>query len=525
VVVSPGFGQTKSSVATDARALAEHGYLAVAWTMRGFNPLATDGGRIALDAADTEGADLSRLVDRLAARNDVLQDGPGDPRVGLTGESYGGGISLMGASLDKRVDAVVPVITWHSLADSLLPGDVFKAQYAAVFFAGGGTGCGRFAARVCATYQRIAVTGRATAADRALLAGSSPDVSRITAPTLLLQGEDDTLFPLSESLATAQQLRRQGTPVALDWLKGGHDAPFGKAGEARIRALTATWFDRWLKKNTRVRTGALFRWDRSTGDPGAAAELPPLRPVQAVAVEGQAEQTVTNPAGGRPASISSVPGAGALGGLASGLGFDLPGQTASWQTAPLARTRELLGAGSLRVHVTSSTGEAVLFAKVLDVSPSGSAKIPNGQVAPIRLTGVGGAGRDVTLALPALAHVVPAGNRVRVALAATDLGYAGPLSPASYDVRLDTASGVALPLVTLSAAKGYGALALVSGLIVAAVLALLLALVLRRRRHPPDLGDDDVPPVVISGLAKSYADGFRAVDGVDLVVERGMVLG
>ncbi len=526
VIVSPGFGQTKAGVAADARDLASRGYVALAWTMRGFDPLAADSGKIALDAPDTEVADLSRLIDHLALRADVLHDGPQDPRVALVGGSYGGGVSLLGAALDSRVDATVPVITWNSLESSLLPGDVFKAQYAAVFFAGGG-GCQLFAQRVCATYQRIAQTGRATAADRALLRASSPGpvASRITAPTLLIQGENDTLFPLSEALATAEALRAAGTPVHLAWLKGGHDVPFGAKGDAAVRALTANWLDRWLRRNPAVRTGPVFRWDRSNGNAGTASSLPPLRPADTLVLTGQPVQSVLNPPGGRPASISSVPGAGALGGLASGLGFDIPGQEASWQTAPLARTRELVGAGELRAHVTSGTGEAVLFAKVFDVAPDGSARIPGGQVAPVRLTGVGGAGRDVTFRLPTLAHVFPAGNRIRVVLAATDLGYAGPLSPAPYEISIAPATALALPLVTLSGARGYGTLGAVAGLLVAALLGVAVYVVLRRRRRPPDLGDDDVPPVVIRGLAKSYADGYRAVDGVDLVVERGQVLG
>ena len=527
VIVSPGFGQNKGSVAADARALADRGYVVLAWTMRGFN-FAVDGGKIALDAPDAEVADLSRLIDHLAQRPDVLHDSANDPRVGLVGGSYGGGVSLMGAALDKRVDAVVPVITWNSLESSLLPGGVFKAQYAAVFFAGAsGGGCRLFAARVCQTYTRIAQTGLATPADQALLRASSPGpiADRITAPTLLIQGEDDTLFPLSESLATARALKAKGTEVHLVWMKGGHDVPFGAAGESRIRAMTATWFDRWLRRDPRVRTGPVFGWDRSGGDPGRSASLPPIRPVGTVPVEGASSVTVTNPAGGRPSSISSVPGAGSLGGLASGLGFDIPGQEARWQTAPLAQTRELLGAGQLKVHVASTTGQAVLFAKVFDVAPDGSARLPNGQVAPIRLTDVGGPGRDVTLDLPTLAHVFPAGNRIRVSVASTDLAYAGPLAPASYDVSLVTTSALTLPLVALSGAKGYGNLALVSGLLLGLLLVVAAYVLVRRRRRPPDLGDDDVPPVVIRGLAKSYADGFRAVDGVDLVVERGQVLG
>src|SRR4051812_32502883 len=262
VIVSPGFGQTERDVPADARYLAEHGYVAVAWTMRGFQPFNTQAGRIALDAPDTEVKDLQRLIDLLSVRKDVQQDGPGDPRVGLMGESYGGGISLMGASLDKRVDAIVPIITWSSLRSALLPGGVFKAQYASIFFSlTSRNGCALFAERVCKTYTHLATTGTADATDLRLLDYSSPDLSRIQAPTLLIQGEDDTLFPLSESLATATALQKQGTPVALRWLRGGHDKSFSSAQEGRIRAMAGTWFDRYLKRQ-QVSTGPVFAWHR-----------------------------------------------------------------------------------------------------------------------------------------------------------------------------------------------------------------------------------------------------------------------
>jgi len=154
VVVSPGFGQSKTAVDADARDLAAHGYVVLAWSLRGFG---RSTGRIALDAPDTEVKDLTLLIDRLAQTPEVLQDGPGDPRVGLAGPSYGGGISLMGATYDRRVDATVPIITWNSLNSAFLPGGVFKAQYASVFFASGPGGpCARFAQRVCEAYTRLA---------------------------------------------------------------------------------------------------------------------------------------------------------------------------------------------------------------------------------------------------------------------------------------------------------------------------------------------------------------------------------
>jgi ABC-2 type transport system ATP-binding protein len=515
VVLSPGFGQTERSVATDARYLAQRGFVALTWTMRGFQPFNTQGGRIALDAPDTEVQDLKALITLLAERKEVLKDAPGDPRVGLMGQSYGGGISLMGAAYDTRVDAIVPGITWHSLRSALVPGGVFKAEYAAVLFnLANREGCRLFAARVCRTYQHLAVDGVATPADLRLLDYSSPPVERITAPTLLVQGEDDTLFPLTESLETAKALQAKGTPVALRWLKGGHDRPFDSATQARIRAMAATWFDRYLARRD-VSTGPLFAWHRSSGDDGSSSSLP-TKPAAVLRLSG-GTKTLTNPAGGRPATVSSLPGAAGVGDLAGALGFELPGQSASWETPVLPATREVLGQGTFTVRVESTTGEAVLFAKVYDVAPDGSATLPNGQLAPIRTRN-----GSVAIALPALAHVVPAGHRIRITVSSTDLAYAGPARPASYtlsDPRL------ALPLVPLSRARGYAGLALVAGLIALAVVLLGAGIWARRRRRAPDLGDDDAPPVVIRGLAKSYADGFRAVDGVDLVVEKGMVLG
>jgi ABC-2 type transport system ATP-binding protein len=520
VIVSPGFGQNKGSVKADAVYLAEHGYVALAWTMRGFNPLSTASGRIALDAPDTEGADVQRLIDELAKNPAVLQDGPGDPRVGLMGESYGGGIALQAAALDKRVDAIVPIITWSSLQSALVPGGVFKAQYASVFFAlGTAGGCRVFAQRVCDAYNRLAITGLETPGDKALLERTSADLARITAPTFLIQGLDDTLFPLSESLTTAKALQARGVPVHLAWLRGGHDKSFSSAKEGQIRSLARGWFDRYLRRST-ASSGPAFRWDRSVGSSGSSAVLP-VAAGSAVALTGKGG-ILTNPAGGRPASVSSIPGAGDLGGISSALGLELPGQSARWDSAPFAGSREILGGGSVRLHVTSTGDEAVLFVKVFDVAPDGSASLPGGQVAPVRLSGVGGAGRDVTLDLPVLAHVVPAGNHVRLVVSSTDLAYAGPLQPATYTV---SGAALTLPLVPLSGAKGYAGLALTSGLIALGLLLVGLTILLRRRRRAPDLGSDDVPPVVITGLAKSYANGFRAVDGVDMVVERGQVLG
>src|SRR5947207_3277949 len=63
VLVSPGFGGDKTSVAGTAQALAEHGYVALAYTPRGFGD---SGGFIHFDSPDYEVKDAELLVDHLA---------------------------------------------------------------------------------------------------------------------------------------------------------------------------------------------------------------------------------------------------------------------------------------------------------------------------------------------------------------------------------------------------------------------------------------------------------------------------
>src|SRR5215204_3853454 len=118
VVLAHGFGGSKDSVSDDARALAEHGYVVLTYSARGFG---RSTGQIGLNDPRFEIADLSTLLDLLAERDEVQLDGDGDPRVGVAGGSYGGGVALLGAAYDDRIDAIAPQITWNSLTAALFP--------------------------------------------------------------------------------------------------------------------------------------------------------------------------------------------------------------------------------------------------------------------------------------------------------------------------------------------------------------------------------------------------------------------
>ncbi|MEH0982853.1 alpha/beta fold hydrolase [Micromonospora sp. CPCC 205556] len=599
VLLAHGFGGTKDSVRSDADELVNRGYAVLTWTARGFG---RSGGQIHLDDPDHEVRDAQRLLDRLAARPEIRTDAAGDPRVGVVGGSYGGGLALLLAAQDQRVDAIVPMITWNDLARSFLPEStgrpatdgVFKKGWAGLFFGGGGnagsgpagiagvpsaqpqgapasagpaspapgagpgTGpgyapagaadpsCGRFAADVCAAYLRIATTGRADQAAVDRLRRSSPAgvLDRIKAPTLLVQGEADSLFPLTEADANARGIAAAGTPVRVAWFTGGHDGGAGPQSDSdRVDLLTAQWLDHYVKGGGEA-PGDDFTFSRIAGfdalDRGLVATGYRTTDYTGVAGDARREvpvtgpaQPVANPPAGNPAPISSVPFAGALGSLLDGVAGDIPGQHARFESAPLAEAVDVVGAPTVPIRAASPTGEAVLFVKLYDVDPTGAATLPDGLVAPVRLTGLPAtidAARPVTVTLPAIVRRIEAGHRLRVVVATADQAYATPAEPAVHvvaagdgPVSLPTVD--AEPIPTTATAWRW----VLVGLLAAIAVGLVVVVAVARRRHRRQ--DRSVHPeyagvpLAVRRLRKEYADGFVAVSQVDFEVHPGQVVG
>ncbi|MEH1125716.1 alpha/beta fold hydrolase [Micromonospora sp. CPCC 206061] len=557
VLLAHGFGGTKRSVAEDAKDLAEQGYAVLAYTARGFG---RSGGQIHLDSPDHEVRDAQRLLDWLAARPEVGKDAPNDPKVGVVGGSYGGALALLLAAQDPRVDAIVPMITWNDLSRSFLPQStgqqnvdgVFKKGWAGYFF-GGTTGdptCGRFAPDVCQAYLAMATTGRATTEGVELLRRSSPApvLDRIKAPTLLIQGEADSLFPLAEADANARGIAATGTPVRVAWFTGGHDGGEGPASDRdRMRFLTAQWLDHYVKGEGDAPSNS-FTWSRVAGfnalDRGLVTNgfsvdrYPGLggTATRQVALAGP-PQLIANPPGGNPAAISTLPGAGSFGGLASvaGVAMDLPGQHTHFESEPLAAAIDVAGSPTVSIRAASPSGEAVVFVKLYDVDPNGTATLPSGLIAPVRLTGLPttiAEAQPITVTLPAIVRRIEAGHTLRVSVATSDQGYATPVEPAVYTVALGAGDSVTLP--TIAAAEPIATTAalwrwVLAALLAAVALGLAVVVAIARRRHRRT--DTSVreeyadTPLVVDHLRKEYADGFVAVSDVDFTVERGQVVG
>ena len=544
ILLAHGFGGTKRDLASQARSLAQRGYVVLTYTARGFG---RSGGLIHLDAPAYEVADASLLTSYLATLPQVTKDDPGDPRVAVAGSSYGGALALLLGADDHRVDAVAADITWNDLAQALFPNaaggqpGVFKKLWAGELFGSAlketGGACGRFDPALCAAYQRAASAGEPNPAILALLKASSPArvLTQIKAPTLLSQGEQDSLFPLGQADANARGIAAGGTRVKMIWRTGGHDGATSTSDQVGYlddwfapvllhRGRADTSFDvavpgAGISSATGQNVAQSLRVDR--GYPGAST--------QPIAVVGGA-QTVNAPAGGNPAAVTSVPGLGdLLGAGAQGISAT-PGQVATFTSRPLPSSLLVAGSSTVALRVTAhGATDATLFASLHDVAPDGTDTLPEGLVAPIRLTGLTpGVPRTVRVALPGVVRDLPAGHRLALEVGTTDLAYALPSSPRSYSIALVGTS------VSVASVDGQVVRAgtpwswLIAGLGAMALLiagALLAAGRRGRRRRRAVVAELSGTPVAIEGLVKEYGDGYRAVDGVSFRVERGQVVG
>ena len=150
-------------------------------------------------------------------------------------------------------------------------------------------------------------------------------MGKVTAPTLLVQGIADSLFGLDQADATAQALAASGTPYAVRWSDGGHDAP--SSHEAEETEASYAWLDHYVRDRRAARESALptagftfptpaSRRSRARRPVDDAAHTPastaPQFPRERLPLAATAGGLL-HPPGGQPASMVAVPGSGSPG--------------------------------------------------------------------------------------------------------------------------------------------------------------------------------------------------------------------
>lgn len=534
ILTTNGFGGSKNDQAGLGEEFASLGYVVLSYSGLGFGG---SGCKITLDDPDYDGEAASQLISYLGGapgiaftdaahtiaaplQHDVIHDARDhaghadtyDPRVGMIGGSYGGEVQFAAASVDPRLDTIVPLITWNDLAYSLGPNNTdqtsgvttatpgaTKLIWGLLFSAEGILDglqdaqadpsrlfpCPNFATFVCPALVEAGTTGFFPPDAVASLqhASVATYMSKIRIPVLLMQGEFDTLFNLNEAAATYTALKKQGTPVSMVWQSWGHSDSTPAPGEIDLGSPNPTtqyetgriadWFAHYLKGSA-VGTGPAFAYFRDwidyTGNAAPAyatsSTFPvgtprtlylsggqALSPTAAGATTGA--QTLITPPAGAPSTIDPLD---ALGGyLPSGTSLpnvDLPGTTASWTGPTLTAPLDVAGSPVLTVSLSAPTaaltqglgpiGQLVLFVKVVDVGPDGTAALIKDQIAPIRVPDVT---KPVVVRLPAIVHQFAPGHHVGLVIAGGSLDYRGGLLPTPVTIAGGAGQTLVLPVV------------------------------------------------------------------------------
>jgi putative CocE/NonD family hydrolase len=533
ILTTNGFGGSKDDQADLGKLAAAHGYAVLSYSGLGFGG---SGCKISLDDPSYDGVAGSQLVSFLGGKAGIAKDAAGkpftlhdvqldkvardgkhyryDPRVGMIGGSYGGQIQFAVADVDPRLDTIVPIITWNDLAYSLAPNNTDltrgvtyndsapgteKFDWVSLFFGEGildglqgaqtdpsrDVGCPNFLDEACVAKAELDAGGFATPDVIAFARHASVTsyLKNIRIPTLLVQGEADTLFNLNEAAATYRALKAQGTPVKMIWQSWGHSNGTAAKGEysSGTDALSTyegqrffAWFDHYLK-GAEVPTGPGFSYYRDwvpfAGSGPDSVQFGTARqfPVgsrqtwylsgtdQLVAAKTKVQAgsaAYSNLGAGLPTSYSET--SALQGGVipdSSTPPTDAPGTFAAWSTPALRRAIDVVGIPTARLHVSAPTATDVapgtmleFFAKIYDVAPDGSVNLVHRLIAPVR---VADPTKPVVVTLPGIAHRFAAGHRIELVIAATDAAYKNgyPVQPVTVTTSKQAPGSLSLPVV------------------------------------------------------------------------------
>jgi len=408
--------------AMSIKALHQAGYNVLTWDPRGFGK---STGNAEVDNPKFEGRDGQVMLDWVAEQPEALTDAPGDPRVGMVGFSYGGGIQLTLAAIDCRVDVIVPGIAWHSIETSLFKNRTVKSGWASIL---SNTGGGHVDPHITSASKTGITTGLLSTEDEAWFVARGPGdlVDKITVPTLIVQGTVDGLFTLAEGTTNYDSFRRRDIPTAMIWFCGGHGTCLTDPGDPeRVSKVEQAWLKRYLTGDTSVDTGPRFEFVDQEGTSWTAPDLP--KADGSIEVTGSGSLALKAEGAAGPSTVKPAH-PDVLSGLVDGI---TPGPaTNSVDVAvdpgQFTGTEFALGAPSLSLAYTgtSPAGDKPtrVFAQLVD--ESGKLVVGN-QVTPIQVV-LDGQTHTVKVDLEPIAHKLTPGKKLTLQVVAVTPAYATP---------------------------------------------------------------------------------------------------
>jgi fermentation-respiration switch protein FrsA (DUF1100 family) len=413
----------------------------------------------------------------------LADEGVAEPRkIGATGVSYGGGMSLALAALRNRtmlpdgslipwqspggkameLAAAVPQWPWSDLAYSLMPNGT-TLDYATDSPYLGPSGKGRIGVEKASFVSGLFGTG--LAGSNYALPGTDPEadlpgwyalinagepydsnplakgiVEQITtyhsayyidhsqppAPLLIQNGWNDDLFPVDEAIRFYNRTRAQypGDPISLFLMDDGHARSQNKpADEALFRQRADAWFDHYLKGSGAEPSSSAAALTTVCGGPSEG-------PYEAASWDGlsggevrfgaQAPQTILPGAGNPATGLAFDPIAAGENPCGTAAGADQPG-VANYRLKVPAAGFTLLGSPTVEANLATTSAESELAARLLDVLPSGEERlVARGLLRP------GNGGSGVVFQLHPQAYRFAGGDSVKLELLPSDAPYARP---------------------------------------------------------------------------------------------------
>ena len=423
------------------------GYNVLTWDPRGFG---ASTGVATVDSVDHEARDVQALLDWLA---DPARGGA--RRRTATRESAWSAARTAAASssspppIDCRVDALVPVIAWHSLGTSLYKDETFKAGLGRRARPGGRRR--RSTPTWSAAYDQGVATGVLSDENVDWFVDRGPGdlVADIGVPTLLVGGTVDTLFTLDENVTNYEILVDAGVPAAMFWYCGGHGVCLSDAagtdadaGDAMTAAALA-----WLTaRSDRTRRPTSASRSRSSTRPGRCTRptLPADRRRARSRRRGRGTLALVVEGGAGPAPVPTGH-PDLLAGLVTPI---TPGPAANAVSVPIEIGDEeavIVGAPELTLTYSGTVADGErptrVFAQLVD---DATGFVVGNQITPVPVT-LDGERHEVTVPLEIVAHRAPAGSTLTLQVVATTVAYGQPRLDGSVDL---SDIHITLPVVT-----------------------------------------------------------------------------
>jgi predicted acyl esterase len=409
----------------------------------------------------------------------LADEGVAEPKkIGATGVSYGGGMSMALAALRNRtmlpdgtlvpwespggkemeLAAAVPQWPWSDLAYSLMPngstldtatdspylgpaGDA-KIGVEKLSYVSGLYGLGLAMSNYSATDTEANLTGWYTLINAGEPYDSNPlaaeiveqittyhssyyiDRSQPPAPLLIQNGWNDDLFPVDEAVRFYNRTRAEypGDPISLFLMDDGHARSQNKpADEALFLQRLNAWFDHYLKGTGPAPISSAEALTTVCGGPSEGPyKADSWHDLSAgeVQLNDTAPQTIT-PGAGNPSigqTFDPIAGSGAC---ATAPGSDQAG-VANYHLVVPSGGFTLLGSPTIEADLATTNEDSELAARLLDVLPNGEERlVARGLLRP-------GSGGHIVFQLHPQGYRFAGGDTVKLELLPSDAPYARP---------------------------------------------------------------------------------------------------